>query len=57
MMLVAIMFPVVGNAVSDIDGAGSSVKSKMAAMMAVEFGQLQLKNNAKIIKNAILRLV
>ena len=48
------MFPVVGNAVSDIDRAGSS---KMAAMMAEEFGQLQLKNNAKIIKNAILRLV
>ena len=33
------MFPVVGNAVSDIDRADSLVKSKMAAMMAEEFGQ------------------
>ena len=37
------MFPVAGKAVSDIDRAASSVKSKMAAMSAEEFVQLQLK--------------
>ncbi len=37
------MFPVAGKAVSDIDRLASPVKSKMAAMIAEQFVQLQLK--------------
>ena len=55
-ILVSIMFPLAGKAVSDIDRAASPVKSKIAAMIAQQFVQLQLKIMQKI-KNAIFILV
>ena len=42
-ILVPIMFPVAGKAVSDIDRAASPVKSNMATMIAEQFVQLQFK--------------
>ena len=50
------MFPVARKAVSDIDRTASQVKSKMAAMIAEQFVQLQLKIMQKL-KNDIFRLV
>ena len=49
--MVPIMFPVAGKAVSDIGRAASSVKSKMAAMIAEQFVQsyqVISQNNANI---------
>ena len=55
-IVVPIMFPVTGKSVSDIDRTASPVKSKMAAMIAEEFVQLQLQIMQNL-KNAIFRLV
>ena len=46
-MLVPIMCPVGGQPVFDIDRAASPVESKMAAMIAEQFVQLQLKITQK----------
>ena len=51
-----LMFPLTGKAVSDIGGAASPVKSKMATMIAEQFVQLQLKIMQSL-KNAIFCVV
>ena len=56
MILVPIMFPVARKAVFDIDRAASPVESKMTAMIAEQFVQLQLKI-MQTLKYAIFRLV
>ena len=55
-ILVPIMVPVTGKSVSDIDRTASPAKSKVAAMIAEQFVQLQLKIMQHL-KNGIFRLV
>ena len=42
-ILVPVMLSAAGKSISDVDRAASPVKSKMAAMIAEQFVQLQLK--------------